>query len=129
MMILKSAYGPAFLAALAVIPTIFFNQITKSYFLLSYQDAGLIQTSLLDGKGKFTSVARRNEFLKWLVDCHKASFVPICLAGSDNFITSVPARVEPIEEDQDDDQEAPLPSKIEIRGHLRTVTENREKVP
>ena len=67
--------------------------------------------------------------MKWLVDCHKASFVPICLAGSDNFITAVPARVEPIEEDQDDDQEAPLPSKIEIRGHLRTVTENREKVP
>jgi hypothetical protein len=36
-----------------------------------------------------------------LVDCHKASYVPICLAGVDNFLTAEPAVVVPTSNDTD----------------------------
>jgi hypothetical protein len=101
MMVLKKAYGPAFLAGAAIIPTYFFSQATKERFLRSYMDAGLLQTSELDGwdTSKPTSKAIRDEYRRWLVDAHKASFVPICLAGLDNFLTMEPAVVIPTERD------------------------------
>jgi hypothetical protein len=93
MMLLKKAYGPAVLAAISVIPTVIFSQIAKDRFLRCYQDAGLLQTSQLDGwdTSMPTSREQREEYRKWLVDCHKASFVPICLSGLDNFLTAQPA--------------------------------------
>jgi hypothetical protein len=95
MMSLKRAPGPALLAACALIPTLFFRAMTKEKFYRAYQDAGLLQTSRLDGWGRAepTSTKTREEFRRWLVDCHKASFVPICLAGLDNFLTAEPAVV------------------------------------
>jgi hypothetical protein len=93
MMLLKNSHGPALLAGLAVIPTLMFNRITKERFLRPYSDAGLLQTSQLDGWDyiKLSSHESREEFRRWLVDCHKASFIPICLAGKDNFFSYEPA--------------------------------------
>jgi hypothetical protein len=113
MMILKYAYGPAALAGLSVIPTYMFGEIAKDRFLRCYQDAGLLQTSQLDGwdTSKPTSVEMRDEYRKWLVDCHKASFVPICLAGSDNFITAEPSVVVPTDRDSDEFEEIIAPRR------------------
>ena len=103
MMSLKEAFGPAFLAGISVVPTYLFGEIAKDRFMRSYQDAGLLQTSQLDGwdTSKPTSVEKREEFRKWLVDCHKASYVPICLSGSDNFLTAEPSVVVPIDRDEE----------------------------
>jgi hypothetical protein len=108
MMVLKYAYAPAAMAGLSVFPTHMFGVIAKDRFLRSYQDAGLLQTSQLDGwdTSKPTSVEIREEYRKWLIDCHKASFVPICLAGSDNCMTSEPSVVVPTERDRDEFEEA-----------------------
>lgn len=94
-MVLKKGYGPAFLASLPIFPTFIFGQITKERFLRCYNDAGLVQTSHLDGwdETKPMSPAEREEFRKWLVDCHKASYIPICLAGIDSNLTAEPAVV------------------------------------
>jgi hypothetical protein len=112
MMVLKYAYGPAALAGLSLFPTYTFSVIAKDRFLRCYQDAGLLQTSQLDGwdTSKPTSVEMREEYRKWLVDCHKASFVPICLAGLDSFITGEPSVVVSTERDNDEFEEAEIHS-------------------
>ena len=53
----------------------------------------MLQTSELDGWNTEdeTSMVERERYRKWLVDCHKASYVPICVNGEDNFLTSEPA--------------------------------------
>ena len=103
-MVLKYAYGPAIMAGLPIYFTLQFSGITKSRFMRCYEDSGLIQTCELDGwdRSKRTSKEIREEFRKWLTDCHKASFVPICLAGIDNLITVEPSKVVPTERDEDD---------------------------
>ena len=97
-MTLKKAYGPAFCAALSVAPTYMFGMIMKDRFLRCYQDAGLLQTSQLDGLDEENPISesKREEYRKWIVDCHKASFVPICLTGRDSLFTAEPAVVIPI---------------------------------
>ena len=100
-MALKQALGPAFLAALPVVPTYQFSRSTKKKFLRAYQDAALMQTSLLDGwnTDEPTSVKEREEFRRFLVDAHKAAYVPVCIAGNDDdeFLTAEPAVVVPLE--------------------------------
>jgi len=100
---LKGAYGPAFLALLSVVPTLIFNSAAKKRFSKSYEDAGLLQTSHLDGWDTNTSENDREEFRLWLVDCHKASFVPVCIAGLDNRYTATPAVVLPDKRRNDTD--------------------------
>lgn len=126
MMVLKVAYAPALLAALSIIPTFTFSQIAKQRFLRCYNDAGLVQTSQLDGwdLNRSTSAADREEFRKWLVDCHKASYIPICLAGLDSFLTVEPAVVIPNERDSTP-VVGSMPSKAEyVRRRNRTVSQD-----
>jgi hypothetical protein len=117
-MSLKRAPGPALLAAFALIPTLFFRAMTNQKFHRAYQDAGLLQTSSLDGWGRAepTSMRTREEFRRWLVDCHRASFVPICLAGLDNFLTVEPAVV--VTNDDDVVEEKPI--EEDVLGPLPT---------
>lgn len=101
-MALKQALGPAILAAVPIVPTILFSRNTKKKFLRAYQDAALLQTSLLDGwnTAEETSEKERQEFRKFLVDAHKAAYVPVCIAGAedeDSFLTAEPAVVVPLE--------------------------------
>lgn len=92
-MAMKKAYGAALLAGVAVIPTFHFDSLCKDRFLRSYKDSGLLQTSELDGWNidEETSMEEREDFRNFLVDCHKASYIPICVNGEDNFLTAEPA--------------------------------------
>ncbi len=101
----KRAYGAAILAGLAIVPTFTFHVICKDRFLQSYKDAGLFQTSELDGWNveEETSVKQREGFRKWLVDCHKAAYIPVCVNGEDNFLTAEPAAVISTGRDKEED--------------------------
>lgn len=100
-MALKQALGPAILAAAPILPTYIFSLNTKKKFLRAYRDAALMQTSLLDGWNteETTSVKEREEFRRFLVDAHKAAYVPVCIAGTDDddIMTAEPAVVVPLE--------------------------------
>jgi Calcium-dependent channel, 7TM region, putative phosphate/Late exocytosis, associated with Golgi transport len=76
-MALKQAAGPAAAAAITVIPLHFFQKSTKLRFLRAFEDAGLLQTSLLDGWDTAAeySMEKREEFRRFLVDAHKAAYV------------------------------------------------------
>ena len=104
MMVLKRAFGPAFLAILPFFPCYFFRLNMLSTFLRAYQDASLFHTSELDGllPEKHTSRDLRESFRRFLVDAHKAAYVPVCLArgpdqgdkvgqGSTYILTSEPS--------------------------------------
>lgn len=61
-------------------------------------DAALLQTSQLDGWDSNTSTSpeKREEYRKFLVDAHKAAYVPICIAGGATAaLTAEPALVVP----------------------------------
>lgn len=47
MMVLKAAIGPAILAFLPMVPTIWFRHFVRSRYLRAFNDAALLQTSLL----------------------------------------------------------------------------------
>jgi hypothetical protein len=69
MMVLKKATWPAIYAAAPILPTYFFSRFTKEKFLRAYQDAGLLQTSTLDGwdVSVATSFRKREEYRQWCV--------------------------------------------------------------
>jgi hypothetical protein len=99
---LKAAYWEALLIGLCTIPTYIFHLVILEQFLRPYHDAALLQTSRLDGWQDSHSQHEREEYRRWLVDCHKASYVPVCLLGSrENLLTAEPAVVIPRETDDD----------------------------
>lgn len=110
MMGVKRAFGAAILAGLATIPTYTFHVVCKDRFLASYKDAGLLQTSDLDGWSvhETTSMGEREAMRRWLVDCHKAAYIPVCVNGEGNFLTAEPAAVIGTDRDKDDDSLAPF---------------------
>lgn len=100
MMGLKQAFGPALMGAIPFVPTIVFRYSTRKRFLRAFMDAALLQTSNLDmwDSTKPTSLEKREEFRRFLVDAHKASYVPVCIAGRDDgkkTLTAEPAVVVP----------------------------------
>lgn len=76
-MVLKQAAGPAVCAVLVMVPTFMFQKEMKTRFLRSFEDAALLQTSLLDGWDNSLdySFEKRQEFRQFLVDAHKAAYV------------------------------------------------------
>ena len=82
MMILKQAFGPAFLAIIPFIPSVHFRDSMRSTFHRAYEDASLFHVSDLDGHDlkEATSPELRESFRRFLVDAHKAAYVPVCLA-------------------------------------------------
>jgi len=99
---LKLAVGPAVMAALPIIPTFFFKQDLHNQYLRAYEDAALLQTSLLDGwdSQNTMSYTEREEFRRFLVDCHKAAYIPACLVCTETKDMSLePAEVVRIESD------------------------------
>jgi hypothetical protein len=79
-MALKQAAGPTAAAAMTLLPTILFRKGTKKRFLQSFDDAALLQTSLLDGWDTAAeySAEKREEYRRFLVDAHKAAYVSFC---------------------------------------------------
>jgi hypothetical protein len=104
-MALKTALGPAIAAGVTIIPTVLFYRDCRRQYLRPFRDAALLQTSLLDGwdTAQETSMGRREEFRRFLVDAHKAAYVPVCIAGTDtdDYLTAEPALVVPEERDTD----------------------------
>jgi hypothetical protein len=93
----------------------------SSKYKRSFDDAALLQTSLLDGwdTTQPTSMEQREEFRRWLVDAHKAAFVPVCLFGMDTVgcLTAEPAVVIPMDSDlspQNGDAPADEVDKIQV---------------
>jgi hypothetical protein len=101
-MVLANAYGPALFAAFPALPTYLYRTFLVNCFRKAYDDAGLLQTSLLDGWDNAipTSGEKREEFRQFLVDAHKAAYIPVCIAGgATNILTAEPAVVLPTEND------------------------------
>lgn len=101
-MVLRDAFGPALIAAFPALPTYLYRNYMIKRFRAAYKDAGLLQTSLLDGWDNTvpTSVEKREEFRKFLVVAHKAAYIPVCIAGgATNILTAEPAVVVPSEND------------------------------
>lgn len=82
-MILKQAFLPAFLTFLSLIPIYYHRKAVMKKYYRQYKDVALLQTSDLDmvDNTLATSRKQREEYRKFLVDAHKAAYVPICLAG------------------------------------------------
>jgi len=102
MMFLKKAIGPAFVAAIPILPTIMFRNLSRKRYYQAYVDAGLLQTSLLDmwDTSFGTAMEKREEFRRFLVDAHKAAYIPVCIAGvQSTILTAEPAVVIPLESD------------------------------
>jgi hypothetical protein len=81
-MVLKAAVGPAVVAALPLLPTLIIYRGINKRFRRAFTDAALLQTSLLDGwdTNEESTIEKREEFRRFLVDAHKAAYVPICIA-------------------------------------------------
>jgi len=98
-MALEQAGGPAILAALSTIPLLLHRRSTRQRYYKSYMDAALLQTSQLDtwdASVEETTEERREQYRKFLVDAHKAAYVPICIAGGTaEALTAEPAVVVP----------------------------------
>lgn len=93
---LKGSLGGAIFIGFCTLFTFMFSLWTEDTFLRPYKDTALLQTSRLDGGQESFSQSQREEFRRWLVDCHKASYVPTCLLGSkENLLTVEPAVVVP----------------------------------
>jgi hypothetical protein len=95
-MALRDALGPALFAGLPAIPTYLYRNYLHKRFKRAYEDAGLLQTSLLDGWDNTipSSAEKREEFRRFLVDAHKAAYIPVCIAGgATNILTAEPAVV------------------------------------
>lgn len=103
MMALKSALGPAIVSFIPVVPTFLYRSAIHKRFLRAFEDASLLQTAALDGwdPAAEMSMQEREEFRKFLVDSHKAAYVPVCIAGDDtDVLTAEPAVVVPTERDE-----------------------------
>jgi len=100
---LEQAGGPAIIAAASVIPILLHRRSTRQQYYKSYMDAALLQTSQLDtwdASLEETTEDRREQYRKFLVDAHKAAYVPICIAGGiSEELTAEPAVVVPHEND------------------------------
>jgi hypothetical protein len=123
--VLKQAVVAGGIVLFLTIPTFFFSQWTKEKFLQSYNDAGLLQTSTLDGWDDKSTLASRERYRAWLVDAHKASYVPICLSGGEDFLTSQPAVTVPTPRDLDYESIIPT-DRISSRPHLERQDAWRE---
>jgi hypothetical protein len=94
-MVLKAAVGPAVVAGVPIFVTLLFYNAMNKRYRRPFKDTALLQTSLLDGwdTRQTQTFEEREEFRKWLVDSHKAAYVPVCIAGNDKetTLTSEPA--------------------------------------
>jgi len=106
MLLIRESFGPAVAAFLPLIPTIVYRWILLRRYLKAFTDVALLQTSLLDGwdTNEESFASKREEFRQFLVDCHKAAYVPVCISSYEGTsITSEPAVVIRLETDDDED--------------------------
>mmetsp|Transcript_24447 Transcript_24447/g.67563 ORF Transcript_24447/g.67563 Transcript_24447/m.67563 type:complete len:1179 (+) Transcript_24447:381-3917(+) len=98
--ILKGNIIEGVIIVCCIIPTLLYNSVTLDKYFRQFSDTSLLQTDKIDDANKesYDSMQEREEFRRFLVDCHKASYVPTCLAGGkDSLITAEPAQVIPVD--------------------------------
>ena len=99
---LKKAFLAASLAILPAFATYVFRNSCRARFLQAFNDVGLMQSSMLDmwankvnNHNSQASYEDRENYRKFLVDCHKAAYIPVCIAerSASSVITTEPAQV------------------------------------
>ena len=124
-MALKLTIAPTVLAALPIIPIFSFRNKMQQQFCRAFRDTALLQTSNLDGWNTTdaTSVDKREKFRRFLVDSHKAAYVPVCVAGGavTRVLTAEPAAVVPCLSDPEPEQALgeEVPSMVSV--HRRST--------
>jgi len=99
----KAAPGPALFAFMPSFFTLLFRQRCRGRYFKSFQDVGALQISRDDGwnEAEPTSIDKREAFRKFLVDTHKAAYVPVCIGGKMvNSLTLEHSSVVPLPYDQ-----------------------------
>ena len=78
LMILTSCFPSLFMNS-----TFLAHRNLREKYEAPFRDAALLQTALLDGwdVSEESSPEKREKLRKWLVDAHKASYVPVCLVS------------------------------------------------
>ena len=118
---LKGNYLEGMIIGSMIILTLLYNSIILEKFLRPYQDAALLQTGRLHYNSSSASYSwmEREEMRRWLVDCHKASYVPTCLSGgSKNLLTAEPAITTATDEDIDIEDHADIANVQNVRNLL-----------
>ena len=118
---LKGNYLEGMIIGSMIILTLLYNSIILEKFLRPYQDAALLQTRRLHYNCSSASYSwmEREEMRRWLVDCHKASYVPTCLSGgSKNLLTAEPAITTATDEDIDIEDHADIANVQNVRNLL-----------
>lgn len=101
---LKQAPLPALLAGMTIPYVLIVGRDARDKYLKAFHDAALLQTAKLDGwDATGETMTTREEFRQFLVDAHKAAYVPVCLAATDadDLFTAEPTVVVPLESDLD----------------------------
>lgn len=132
MLFIRKAFGPACMAIFPFPITLFYRWVLLKKYLKRFTDVALLQTSLLDGwdTNEESSTAKREEFRQFLVDCHKAAYVPVCIASEEaTVITSEPAVVVPLETDLDEDDEDMTSVHTETQSIAGGDTETVPRTP
>jgi len=99
---LVGASGPALLAILPLPFTVVFWYRCRKKFLRAFLDAGLFQMSRHDGwdNESLRSKHSREAFRSFLVDAHKAAYMPVYISGTTaNPLTLEPAKVIALDSD------------------------------
>eukprot|EP00536_Pseudo-nitzschia_multiseries_P007467 jgi/Psemu1/195687/e_gw1.176.6.1 len=110
--IVKLNFVAGFGVGFCIVPTLLYNTVIQERYLRPYKDAALLQTSRLnvddnilgeednddnynnDNNNGRATWREREEYRCWLVDCHKASYLPTCLSGGKGErLTAEPAVV------------------------------------
>jgi hypothetical protein len=86
---------------LTIVPTFMYQAHAKQKYKPAFNDAALLQTAMLDGwdtTPDISSREQREEFRQWLVDAHKAAYIPVCMFGEDTngCLTAEPAVTLPV---------------------------------
>ena len=82
-----------------VVPTLLYNHIVLERFRRPFADAALLQSCRMYAHAKHEgndtrTWLEREEYRRWLVDCHKACYLPTCMSGgNENLLTAEPAIV------------------------------------
>ena len=108
---MRNANIAAILSVLQILPTFLFWRRVKSLFKPNFVKIGLFNASKMDdlerNRGETddrslpTDLDERERFLKFLVDSHKAAYVPTCIAEEETavYMTEEPAKVESLPSD------------------------------
>merc|ERR1719362_444273 len=78
----KRAIGPSFASFITLIPTALYRKLTLDRYHRAYIDTCLLLTSNLDmiNPEKPSTMKERESFREFLVDAHKAAYIPVCIA-------------------------------------------------